>query len=108
MLQGKKIYVSSFADMLRIIVKKLYDEDPSIIEEMARANSQIVSWSKNVMFSYEKGITSGDQKIDGTDIYVSENFSAAHIICIIRSLLENYGIELEEFSYSARNNSKTA
>ena len=108
MLQGEKIYVSSFADMLRIIVKKLYDEDPSIIEEMARANSQIVSWSKNVMFSYEKGITSGDQKIDGTDIYVSENFSAAHIICIIRSLLENYGIELEEFSYSARNNSKTA
>lgn len=103
MLQGEKIYVTSFADMLRIIVKKLYDEDPSVIEEMARANSQIVGWSKNVMFSYEPGVTSGDQKIDGTDIYVSEGFSASHIICIIRSLLENYGIELAEFSYSARN-----
>ncbi len=103
MLQGEKIYVTSFADMLRIIVKKLYDEDPSVIEEMARANSQIVGWSKNVMFSYEPGVTSGDQKIDGTDIYMSEGFSASHIICIIRSLLENYGIELAEFSYSARN-----
>lgn len=102
MLQGEKIYVTSFADMLRIIVKKLYDEDPSVIEEMARANSQIVGWSKNVMFSYESDVTSGDQKIDGTDIYVSEGFSAAYIICIIRSLLENYGIELDEFSYSAR------
>lgn len=103
MLQGEKIYVTSFADMLRIIVKKLYDEDPSVIEEMARANSQIVGWSKNVMFSYEPGVTSGDQKIDDTNIYVSEGFSASHIICIIRSLLENYGIELAEFSYSARN-----
>ncbi|WP_338503248.1 DUF262 domain-containing protein [Candidatus Minimicrobia sp. QA0096] len=103
MLQGEKNYVTSFADMLRIIIKKLYDEDPSVIEEMARTNSQIVSWSKNVMFSYEPGVTSGDQKIDGTDIYVSEGFSAAYIICIIRSLLENYGIELDEFSYSARN-----
>ena len=103
MLQGEKIYVTSFADMLRIVIKKLYDEDPSVIEEMARTNSQIVSWSKNVMFSYESGVTSGDQKIDGTDIYVSEGFSAAYIICIIRSLLENYGIELDEFSYSARN-----
>ena len=103
MLQGEKIYVSSFADMLRIIVKKLYDEDPNIIEKMARDNSQIVGTSKNVMFSYEGGVTSGDQKIDGTDIYVSEGFSASHIIRIIRSLLENYGIELDEFSYSARN-----
>ena len=102
MLQGEKIYVTSFADMLRIIIKKLYDEDPSVIEEMARTNSQIVSWSKNVMFSCEPGVTSGDQKIDGTDIYVSEGFSAAYIICIIRSLLKNYGIELDEFSYSAR------
>lgn len=102
MLQGEKIYVTTFADMLRIIIKKLYDEDPTIIEKMARDNSQIVGSSKNVMFSYESGVTSGDQKIDGTDIYVSEGFSASHIMRIIRSLLENYGIELDEFSYSAR------
>ncbi|MBQ9020045.1 DUF262 domain-containing protein [Candidatus Saccharibacteria bacterium] len=102
MLMGEKIYVNSFADMLRVIVKKLYEEDPVVIEEMARANSRIVGWSKNVMFSYEPGITSGEQKIEGTDIYVSEGFSAAYTMCIIRALLENYGIELGEFSYSAR------
>ena len=102
MLRGEKIYTGSFADMLRIVVKKLYDEDPSVIEEMARNNSQIVSSSKNVMFSFEQGITSGAQKIDGTDIYESEGFSASHVMRIIRALLENYGIELDEFSYSAR------
>lgn len=103
MLQGEKIFVSSFAEMLRIIVKKLYEEDPSVIEEMARANSQIVGWSKNIMFSYDKDVTNSDQKIDGTDIYESEGFSASHVMHIIRALLENYGIELDEFSYSARN-----
>lgn len=102
MLQGEKIYVSSFAEMLRIIIRKLYEEDPSIIEKMARENSQLFEWSKNVMFSYDNNITNSDAMIDGTDIYVSEGFSAAHIVLIIRSLLESYGIELDEFSYSAR------
>lgn len=102
-LQGEKIFVNSFAEMLRAIIRKLYEQDPSIIEEMARTNCMIVPWSKNIMFSYENEKTTGSQKIDGTDIYESEGFSASHTISIIQALLDNYGIDHNEFAYSARN-----
>lgn len=37
-----------------------------------------------------------------TDIYESTGFSAAHIMYIIRALLDKYDIEWSDFAYSAR------
>lgn len=102
-LQGEKVYVNSFAEMLRIVIQKLYEQDPDVIEEMARNNKRIISWSKTVMFSYDDSITNSKQKIQGTNIYESKGTSSAYIMCVIKSLLENYGIDYSEFSYSARN-----
>ncbi len=100
--QGEKIFVDSFADMLKIIIKKLYDQDPSIIEEMARTNEVIADWSKVVLFSYEHGVAKGEYQIEDTDIYESTGFSAWYILTCIRILLDKYGIDLSDFSYSAR------
>lgn len=67
-------------------------------------NEKIVSWSQNNMFSYDAEQVSGDYKIEGTDIYESIGFSASHIMCIIRALLERYDLDENDFVYSAKSN----
>lgn len=103
-LQGERVNANNFADMLRSIINRLYAIDNSIIEGMARNNERILSWSQNVMFSYDVTQVSGDYKINGTDIYESTGFSAAHIMYIVRELLDRYDIDRNDFVYSARSN----
>lgn len=88
--------------MLRSVVSRLYEQDSGIIEDMARNNEKLLSWSQNVMFSYDVNEVYGDSKIAGTDIYQSVGFSAAHIMYIIRALLDKYDIDRGDFVYSAR------
>ena len=69
---------------------------------MARKNEQILEWSQSIMFSYDKANVYGENKIKGTDIYVNIGYSAAHIMCIIKELLNIYDIDITEFVYSAK------
>ena len=103
-LQGERVNANNFADMLRSIISRLYAIDRTIIEDMARKNERLLSWSQNIMFSYDVEQISGDYKISGTDIYESTGFSAAHIMYIVRALLDKYDIERSDFVYSARSN----
>lgn len=102
-LQGERVVVGNFALMLRMIVEQLYEIDPSIIENMARENSQPLSWSQMVLFSYDVEQVWNDYRIKGTDIYQSTGFSAAHCMYVIKALLEKYDIDIDDFIYSARN-----
>ena len=103
-LQGERVSVNNYAEMLRSVVSRLYAIDSTLIENMARHDEQLVSWSQNVMFSYDSTKTTGDYQIKGTSIYESVGFSAYHIMCIIHALLIKYDIEATEFVYSARSN----
>ena len=107
-LQGERVNTSNFAEMLRSIVSRLYEQDSRIIIDMARKNEKILSWSQNVMFSYDVNEVYGDYKLETTDIYMSTGFSAAHIMYIIRALLERYDIDKSDFVYSARSNKPVA
>lgn len=102
-LQGERVNTTNFAEMLRSVVNRLYEYDKTVIEEMARHNERLLPWSQNVMFSYDVNEVYGDYRLGETDIYESTGFSAAHIIYIIRALLEKYDIEWNDFVYSARN-----
>ena len=101
-LQGERVTVTNFADMLRSIIERLYISNPKIIEEMARNNDYLLSWSQNIMFSYDVNKVSGDYKLAKTNIYESTGFSAAHIMYIVQALLDKYDIDRSEFVYSAR------
>lgn len=101
-LQGERVNTTNFAEMLRSVVSRLYELDSSIIEKMARNNERLLSWSQNVMFSYDVDEVYGDYKLGDTDIYESTGFSAAHIMYIIRALLDKYDIDRSDFVYSAR------
>lgn len=103
-LQGERVSINNYAEMLRSVVSRLYAIDSTIIENMARNDEQPVSWSQNVMFSYDSTKTTGDYQIKGTSIYESVGFSAYHIMSIIHALLIKYDIEATEFVYSARSN----
>ena len=89
-------------------MSRLYEQDSSIIKDMARKNEKILSWSQNVMFSYDVNEVYGDYKLETADIYMSTAFSAAHIMYIIRALLERYDIDKSDFVYSARSNKPVA
>ena len=71
---------------------------------MARENERLLSWSQNIMFSYDVDQVSGDYKLEGTDIYESTGYSASHVMYIIRALLEKFDIDMTDFAYSARSN----
>ena len=106
-LQGERVNITNFAEMLRSVIGRLYEQDKTIIEDMARKNEQLLSWSQTVMFSYDVDQVYGDYKIENTDVYVSIGFSAAHIMYIIRALLDRYDIDRNDFVYSARSNKPT-
>ena len=69
---------------------------------MARSNEHLLSWSQNIMFSYDADKVYGDYQIEGTNIYESVGFSASHIMYIIRALLDKYDIDHSDFLYSAK------
>lgn len=101
-LQGERVPVSSFADMLRSIVNRLYKTDSKIIENMAKNNELLLSWSQVILFSYDSSLIKGDYKVADSDIYLSTGFSAYRIICFIKVLLEKYDVDLCDFVYSAK------
>jgi len=102
---GERVKSNNFAEMLRLFIEKLYELDSSIIENMARAEDPIADWSSVVMFSYDQTKVQGNTtKVADTEIYQSVGFSAATIMCIIKGLLNRYGMDSEDFMYSARDN----
>ena len=103
-LVGERVNCNTFADMLKLVIARLYVRNHSIIEHMARKNDRPLEWSQSVMFSYDANNINGDYKISGTDIYENTGFSASHIIHIIRALLDRYDIDHSDFVYSARSN----
>lgn len=101
-LQGERVKVNTFAEMLHQIISRLYQQDKTIIEELARTKVPFASWSKVPMFSYSEEDVYGDALIDGTDIYRLSVLSAAQAVFFIRTLLAYYDIEEDDFVYSAR------
>lgn len=101
-LEGERVIVDSFAEMVRSVAKKLYDKNPAVIERMAKNLEVFTDWI-NPVFSYNQKDIKGNTKIEGTSIYISTGYSAYDCISFIRGLLRKYDLDIEEdFVYSAR------
>lgn len=104
---GERIKASNFAELLRIFIDKLYELDSSIIESMARSDEKLLEWSSVIMFSYDYTKTWGSNaKVADSEIYRSVGFPASTIMAIISALLDRYGIDHSEFTYSAKDGNK--
>jgi uncharacterized protein with ParB-like and HNH nuclease domain len=102
-LKGERVNVDSFALMVRSVATKLFDNDSSIIEKMARKSEAFPTWL-NPVFSYDENAIKGAVKLKkDSDIYISTGYSANDCICFIREMLKKYDLNPEEdFVYSAR------
>src|SRR5699024_8948862 len=105
-LQGERVNVTNFAEMLRALIERLYSINSTLIELMAKNDERIVIWSQSIMFSNDKNKVNGDLKLKNTDIYENTGYSASHIMDSIKALLEEYDIDITGFVYSARLNKK--
>ena len=104
---GERVNVTSFADMVRSLSRKLYDLDSSVIERMARTNETFTDWISPT-FSYDKDRVKGNTKLEGTDIYISTGYSASDCISFIKGLLRKYDLNIsEDFVYCAKSDSET-
>lgn len=102
-LDGERVSCSTFADMLKGVVARLYVRNENIIEAMAKRNERPLEWSQSVLFSYDTNkVNRSNYKIPGTDIYENTGYSASHIMSIIRAMLDRYDIDHSDFVYSAR------
>ncbi len=105
-LSGERVNVTTYAEMLRSLIERLYALDSSIIENMAKSNEILENGPQFIMFSYDKTMLRKKSfRLEGTDIYENAGFSAETIMLIIRALLDRYGIDREDFAYSARQDS---
>ena len=101
-LLGERVNVTTFSDMLKSVVIKLYSLDESIIKDMARKNEKMAVWSNCILFSYNQENVRLDYKIPNTNVYQSTGFSAQYIVTSIRTLLEKYDLSYDDFVYSAK------
>lgn len=108
-LQGERIKVYNFADMLRSLINRLYIIDPSIIEDWAEHNARVINGWTRIFFSYDKSVVGDSEyKIKNTDIYINKSgLSASDTVYAIKKLLESYDIDLGDFVYSARSYSQS-
>ena len=102
-LEGERVIVDSFSQMLKSVVARLYEEDPSIIEYMASKNEPFPGWSIPV-FSFNKNQLKSPIEIkEGCGVYMNTGYSARDIIYYIKATLIKYGKNIDEdFVYSAR------
>ena len=99
---GERVNVSSFADMVRSLAKKLYDLDSSVIEKMARTNDKFSDWTIPV-FSYDSNLLRNAIKLQGTDIYITSGYSASDCVSFIKGLLRKYDLDItQDFIYCAK------
>ena len=103
-LEGEIVFVDDFKDMMDSILLKLYNRDSSIMERIAKNNEQFVSWSKKVFISCDNSLFRYYDQLSDTGIYYDTNLSAPHKLSIIKALLNEYDIDLEDFVYTAKSN----
>lgn len=101
-LESESVEIDGFKEMLDSVLLKLYHKDPSIIESIAKNNKQFVSWSKRVYISYDKLLFKYYEQIEDSGIYYNINLNSSDKLSIIKSLLNEYNIDFDEFSYTAK------
>lgn len=103
-LCGERVLVSNFADMLFGVIEVLYDLDPTILQRIAKNEEKIVTWSSYAWVKYSLENADGFTEYKDTGIFYNTNLSAEGKIYFIKALLEAYGIDEEDFIYSAKIN----
>ena len=105
-LQGERVNVGNFAELLRSLLYRLYIFSPRTIEIMA-ANNEKLNYAQYPLFSYDRALTRNGKELGDSGIFESSGFSARHIISIIPIMLDRCDIDRQDFVYCARSTRKS-
>lgn len=100
--ENVELGIDGFKAMLDSVLSKLYHKDSSILERIARNNERFVSWSKRIYISYDKSLFRYCEQIEDSGIYYDINLNSVYKLSIIKSLLNEYNIDLDEFTFTAK------
>ena len=102
MIEGNGYPVTTFKEMLIIIVEYLYEKNKFIIDDIAINNKTLLPWTKQIHITNNQSDISNNYRISNSNIYVKMGMSASHIINVIKELLYRYAIDSDECYYLAR------
>ena len=102
MIEGNGFPVSTFKDVLVVVVEYLYEKDKNILNDIAINNKTLLSWTKQIHISNNPNGMKYCYRINNSNIYVKTGISASHVVYIIKELLYRYGIDSDDCYYSAR------
>lgn len=106
-LEGEEVFVDDFKEMMESVLLKLYNRNSSILERIAKNDEPFVQNSKQVHISCDNLKFKYGEQLADTGIYYNTNLSAPSKLTIIKSLLNEYDINLDDFAYSANKPKKT-
>jgi len=92
---GDKYFVNSYKQMTKTVIESLYQIDDSILHNLAESNYS--AFGSRCELSYDKAKLRSYQEIKDSGIFVETNLSTFYQLMLIEKILEEYGLEDEEF-----------
>lgn len=92
---GDKFFVKSYKQMAKTLLESLYQVDESILTKLSENNYS--AFGARCALSYDKNKFRSYQEIKDSGIYVETNLSTFYQLLLIEKMLEEYGLEDEEF-----------
>ena len=98
---GENVSVKSYANMLSEIIQILYELDPRVMEDLAKEKFKVTSSNHNYL-STDKSELRRSKEIGNSGIYYEINLSATSILSFIKSLIEKYDMDTDEFEFMCK------
>lgn len=94
-IEGNKIKIGTWKEMLIETSKYLYKKDPEILQSFL--NDKNMNGKKRAYFSFDKKNLRDPKEIEGTGIYLETNLSANSIKQTIIKMLKKYNINIADY-----------
>lgn len=98
---GEEVEVSYYTEMLNIFLHLLYDNQPELLEKLAKQEYKVTS-SDKIYMSYDSSTMRKPQQIENTDIFYESNLSAEYIMIFIKSLLMDSPYDIDDFTFGMK------
>jgi uncharacterized protein with ParB-like and HNH nuclease domain len=92
---GDKFYVKSYKQMTKTVLENLYRLDDDILHKLAEENFS--AFGTRCAVTYDVNKLRSFQEIHESGIYVETNLSTPYQLLLIEKILQEYGLEDEEF-----------
>lgn len=98
-LIGEQFTTQSWSDLLTKIISTFYDLDSKALLQLATVNYSIPR-ARESYITNDRRLLRKPKQIENTGIYYETNLSANNVLSFIKALLDEYGLETDDFMFS--------